>query len=49
MLREVGKRDIKEEEAFLKAHYRLMPRTMLRCAIEKFTEKKRRRFLKGTI
>jgi 3-methyladenine DNA glycosylase AlkD len=49
MLREVGKRDIKKEEEFLRAHYRQMPRTMLRYAIEKFPEDKRQRYLKGTI
>ncbi len=49
MLREVGKRDQKTEEAFLKEHYKKMPRTMLRYAIEKFPEEKRQRYLKGTI
>ena len=49
MLREIGKRQLTEEEDFLKKHYRKMPRTMLRYAIEKFPEPKRRRYLKGTI
>jgi 3-methyladenine DNA glycosylase AlkD len=49
MLREVGNRDIKTEEAFLKRHYKKMPRTMLRYAIEKFPERKRQRYLKGKI
>jgi len=49
MLREVGKHDIESEEAFLGVHYRQMPRTMLRYAIERFPEEKRRRYLKGTV
>ena len=49
MLREIGKRQLKEEEAFLKLYYRKMPRTMLRYAIEKFPEPKRQRYLKGEI
>lgn len=49
MLREVGKRDPNAEEAFLVAHYKKMPRTMLRYAIEKFTEKRRQMYLKGTL
>ncbi|MEA3437825.1 MAG: DNA alkylation repair protein [Thermodesulfobacteriota bacterium] len=49
MLREVGKRDMSIEEAFLKNHYQNMPRTMLRYAIEKFPESKRQRYLKGKI
>ena len=49
MLREVGKRDISLEEEFMKAHYKEMPRTMLRYAIEKFPETKRQGYLKGKI
>ena len=49
MLREIGKRRLPREEAFLKKHCQTMPRTMLRYAIEKFPEPKRRRYLKGTI
>lgn len=49
MLREVGKRDLAEEEFFLKSHYKTMPRTMLRYAIEAFPESKRQAYLKGAI
>jgi 3-methyladenine DNA glycosylase AlkD len=49
MLREVGKRDLLPEETFLRQHYKKMPRTMLRYAIEKFPPTKRQRYLKGEI
>jgi 3-methyladenine DNA glycosylase AlkD len=49
MLREIGKRDLKAEEGFLKPYYKKMPRTMLRYAIEKFPESKRQDYLKGKI
>ena len=47
MLREVGKRHLPTEEKFLRAHYKMMPRTMLRYAVERFPEPKRQRYLKG--
>jgi 3-methyladenine DNA glycosylase AlkD len=49
MLREVGNRDFDLEYNFLKQHYRVMPRTMLRYAIEKFDEDLRQKFLKGLV
>jgi 3-methyladenine DNA glycosylase AlkD len=49
MLREVGNRNQTCEETFLKTRYRTMPRTMLRYAIEKFEEGKRRAYLEGKI
>jgi len=49
MLREVGKREIEIEEEFLQEHYMKMPRTMLRYAIEKFPETKRKMYLRGEV
>lgn len=50
MLREVGKSCGQgTEEEFLRAHYKTMPRTMLRYAIEKFDEPKRQQYLKGEL
>ena len=49
MLREVGKREIEFEEEFLQEHYNIMPRTMLRYAIEKFPETSRKMYLRGEV
>lgn len=49
MLREVGKRDIIAEEEFLKKYYKIMPRTTLRYAIEKFPKLKQKQYLHGKI
>ena len=45
MLREVGKRSRPTLVGFLDKHAQEMPRTMLRYSIERFPEKKRKRYL----
>lgn len=47
MLRETGKRDIEAEKLFLDRFCTIMPRTMLRYAIERFPEADRRKYLDG--
>ncbi len=49
MLREVGKREVAALESFLDKHSRVMRRTMLRYAIERFPETKRRKYMKGMV
>ena len=46
MLREIGKRDLVAEEAFLDQYALELPRTMLRYAIEKFPEERRRYYMR---
>jgi len=45
MLREIGKRESHLLEAFLGRHAAVMPRTMLRYSIERFSEKKRKYYM----
>lgn len=45
MLREVGKRDIRSLRAFLDGNASIMPRTMLRYAIEKFDKEERLKYM----
>lgn len=49
MLREVGNKDMQAEIDFLKEHYKTMPRTMLRYAIEKFDKPTKEAFMKGVM
>jgi 3-methyladenine DNA glycosylase AlkD len=49
MLREIGKRDASLLESFLARHYRKMPRTMLRYAIEKLSQDRRKAYLAGKV
>jgi 3-methyladenine DNA glycosylase AlkD len=46
MLREIGNRNIEVELKFLDKYYTKMPRTMLRYAIEKFDENRRKYYMK---
>lgn len=45
LLRETGKRDELRLKGWLSTRYQTMPRTMLRYAIEKFTEEERKSYL----
>ena len=45
VLREIGKKDRSALETFLLEHYQKMPRTMLRYAIERLPEERRRFYL----
>ncbi len=47
MIREVGNRNLEVEKQFLDKHFKKMPRTMLRYAIEKFDEPLRLHYLYG--
>ena len=47
LLREAGKRDKAALEAWLAPRFRVLPRTMLRYAIEKFPEEERQQYLQG--
>lgn len=49
MLREIGKRDLRAETDFLRAHYRRMPRVMLRYAIERLPPTERLKYLRGEV
>lgn len=49
MLREVGNKNKEAEIEFLQLHYKEMPRTMLRYAIEKFSKDERKAYLNGGV
>lgn len=45
LLREAGKRDEQRLKCWLSTRYKTMPRTMLRYAIEKFSDEERKKFM----
>ncbi|MDD4530536.1 MAG: DNA alkylation repair protein [Candidatus Gracilibacteria bacterium] len=45
MLREIGKRNKMIEIEFLEKYYKIMPRTMLRYSIEKFSEEEKKKYM----
>lgn len=45
LLREIGKKDVQVLTGFLSERYTVMPRTMLRYAIERFPEEERKKYL----
>ena len=47
MLREGGKHEQRAEATFQKRHYKNMLRTMLRYAVEKFSQTRRQAYLMG--
>lgn len=49
MLREIGKKDETVLVNFLAKHYKTMPRTTLRYAIEKFDDSRRKKYLQGEV
>lgn len=49
MIKEISQRDVAAAVGFLSEVYREMPRTMLRCAIEKLDPEMRQAFLKGHV
>ena len=49
MLKEIGKKDQIQLKVFLQIHYKNMPRTTLRYAIEKFDEGLRKNYLNGDV